>query len=394
MLKMGKYILIVILIVAFSGAISFETVNILPTKQIFILLVFSLFIIGVLNTFKRGVYTIGKKKVVVIFIFFIYLFITFLNSVILHKVFFLDYLVAYLSFIYILILYSLHGKISINPKQFKQFYVILVFLFFFKYISSFLLCHIDRPGIFTENNYELLFLALISFAYYHKFKKIPKYLLIMLIIIFMIGSSRSGILILIVLLTFIYSNNLKGKHIFKICFFIMLSVFLLIIVLLKRHSTSIENIDRFRFLLIFIHEIRNWNLINFIMGKHPLTPLSYESCQALSFYKSLFSYSGKNICYAIILHMYILRVIFNHGFLGLISVFWAIYNILRFSGYTKKETIIIISFLIINGLSVSSVNSIFTILGLLILISVNNSVNNIFKSKILRIPKQDISNEM
>ena len=364
----GKFIIGFILVLAVFGIFSIYNFNVLPTKFLLIVLVSLLCILFLSTTLIRGRVIVNKYLFVITTISVFYIFVTFLNSVILHKVYFLDYCIAYLSFFYLIVLSILYNKIPIDPRIFKKFFYILLCFFFLKYLITRIFGFMNRPGIFTENNYELLFLAFLILAYHHIYKKISFLWIVIIFSIYILSESRSGILILATLLIFIFSDFSRKKDLLRFfIIFIVSSISVFMVMKYRMASLSIEDTDRFRFFLVFLREIKGWNILNFLFGKHPLTPLSYQSCQELSFYKSLFSYSGKNICYAIILHAYVLRVLFNHGILGFIFVFYSVYKIILLSGYSNKEAFLVLLLLLINGLSVSSINNIFSVLGLLFL---------------------------
>jgi len=363
---LGILFISLFVVLAIFGIISFRTYNIIPAKFLLLSVIFFSFFIILLFSLTK--FRFHKDIVLITIISMIYLMITYINSVLIHKNYFLDYIVEYLSFIYLIIIAFLYNKIKINLKQFKIFFKILIFLFLIKYSISQIFGLMSRPGIFTENNYELLFLSLLILAYYHIFRNLPIFLIILLAIIYILAESRSGILLFSILLIFMYADFSKKRNFFIfIIIFIFSIISILIVFKYRMANLSIENVDRFHFLMIFLKEIQDWNFFDFMFGKHPLSPLSYESCKELSFYKSLFSYSGENICYSVILHSFLLRVIFDHGILGFLFLFSSIYRIILISGYSKKESFLVLVLLFINGISVSSLNNVFTLAGILFL---------------------------
>jgi len=371
----GNLLIALILLLAIFGFLYLNGWNLLPSKLLLISVVLMIFFMDLLLSLISGrTFTVYKTVIFVILFSVMYISVNFLHSVVWHKVYYLDFFTAYLSFIYLIIIAFLYNKIKIDVILFRRFFFTLLFLIAIKYSLSKALGFMHRPGIFTENNYELLFLALLILAYYHVFGEIPPLLLSLIFTIYVLAESRSGILELSCLLTLLYAK-FSNKKAFLISLIVFITSVSATIIILKYRtsSMSIEDIDRFHFLMVFLREIQNWNIWDYLFGKHPLTPLSYESCQELSFYKSLFSYSGNDVCYAVILHSFVLRVLFNHGVIGMVFIFWAISRLLLLSGYSRKEALTVIFLLIINGLSVSSVNNIFTVIGILFLTNLGNS---------------------
>lgn len=139
---------------------------------------------------------------------------------------------------------------------------------------------------------------------------------------------------------------------------------------------GIEDIDRYRFLIILFYEIRDWDLINYLLGSKPITPLSQASCNSLSYYESLFSHSGDGSCYSVILHSYIMRTFFDHGILGIAFHLAFLWYVLGAAKYTHRERICITGVILASGTSVSSLNSIYTVLALAIAVAINRDSNN------------------
>ena len=132
---------------------------------------------------------------------------------------------------------------------------------------------------------------------------------------------------------------------------------------------GLEEIDRYRFMMVFLNEIRSWGVFNYLFGSVPLTPLSPQSCASLSFYEGMFSSAGTGECYSVILHAYLLRVIFDQGIIALLLMLGFIWTGLGSANYTNRQKYCIIGVLMISGVSVSSVNSVFSAIALAIAFS-------------------------
>jgi len=153
------------------------------------------------------------------------------------------------------------------------------------------------------------------------------------------------------------SNFVVSSGIGFILFGVVIAVFID-----RLDGRAVESIDRFKFLNNFVIETKGWRLIDYIIGAPRLSPLSENVCDNLRYYSSLFSLSGDGSCYAVIFHSYILRAIFDHGVLGLLMLFYVVFYKLKISGYTQKDSLVFIAVLLLNGLSVSSFNSVYFVL--------------------------------
>jgi hypothetical protein len=168
---------------------------------------------------------------------------------------------------------------------------------------------------------------------------------------------------------FLFVITEKGTR-YKIIFLLGGGIFVLTLgfyVFLSR-SSSIEEIDRYKFMQIFFYETKDWSIFQYMIGAPRITPLSDYAQKALSPWENLFSYSGNGDCYSVILHSYLLRVIFDHGIIGLICIIFFTYKILMMSNVNKKIIWVTIAIFMLNGLSVSSFNSVFFPISMIFLI--------------------------
>ena len=167
-----------------------------------------------------------------------------------------------------------------------------------------------------------------------------------------------------------YEKKLSFKTL--IGFIIFAFIFSLsIIVLMQRLGGGIESFDRFVFFQYFLNDISNWSFSDYFFGNLPLTPMSANTCNGLNFYYTLFSQKNDGTCYSVVLHSYILRMIYDHGFFGLFFVLYFIFKALRTVGYNVKLCLTVLGLILINGLSVSAFNSVFCFLGLLFFLVVD-----------------------
>lgn len=287
----------------------------------------------------------------------------------------LDFLLAYKAFLYVCILSLFIGKRLCSRDSLIAFYWVLLGAFAIKYGYSILL-GLDakmrlRPGLFVENNFELVFIILLYYRLRHCFKNSFIAFIPLFAIVFLSGS-RSAILAVgaVYVFTFIREWNVRTTAAMAATFAIAAVGYELF---LSRTQDGFENIDRFRFLMVFLHEMQNYGALGYIFGAPRITPLSAGSCDLLSFYSGLFSFSGDStLCYSVILHSYILRVVFDHGLIGFVFLNAFVLLGIRKAGGSLRDVLCVALVLIISGLSVSSFNSIFSALALALLFTKNS----------------------
>tara|TARA_R110001583_G_scaffold142130_2_gene294411 strand:+ start:1195 stop:1965 length:771 start_codon:yes stop_codon:yes gene_type:complete len=224
----------------------------------------------------------------------------------------------------------------------------------------------NRPILFYENNFELMFLALLLYLYFVLKGKVEFIYQFIIGLTFLLSASISGLIILFFVLFFINYNIIVKKIFYLVPIFVALCL-VAASVIAQRTGGEIDltkNV-RFKFLLIFLNETKDWNFFDFLVGSDRISALSREACSSLSYWQSLFSYKNDGTCYSVILHSYILRVIYDHGVLGLFFIIGYLFKLIKVAKYKSKHAFVIIGVVFINGLSVSSFNSIYFIMGLL-----------------------------
>lgn len=341
----------------------------------------------------------------------IYLVVTFGIATFVTHTHVLDYLQAYKAFFYVVLLCSFIGESLFKKEHLIKFFYFLLCLFFIKYGYSRLI-GLDvwvslRPGVFTENNFELVLLVLLLYLVLPDIEWKGVSFTAVMFIIFLSGSRSAFLCFLSV---YFFSVFRLGKGFIKQ----WLLLFPLLIALgfgivsdrmgvslgsgeseevsptpsmptqrdqpgsLGSEGNEVQepptfrsilergaSIDRVRFLIYFLDDTDGWRWWNVMLGTKPLTPLSEETCEALSFWSDMYSFSGDGSCYSVILHSYIIRVIFDHGVLGLLFLIAFTAYALRQSGYTRADVLCVLGVLLATSLSVSSFNSVFFILSMI-----------------------------
>ncbi len=299
-------------------------------------------------------------------VIFVYIIGSLIYATQIHSHYILDFFLIYKSFIYLFFLTLIVGKIVLNKNNIKIFINIIFILFLLKYSLSHLFNFIHRPFIYTENNFEIMFIATLYLYVSLNYKEKKGIYLLLFGIITFLSFSRSGIGIFVFVALMSYINKISIKLVIGALFMSPILIFLMYFIFVSR-GDGIENLDRLNFLRVFFNETSHWTAMEYFLGSPRITQLDYSSCQELSFYEVLFSKSGNGDCYSVIFHSFILRVIFDHGILGFIFILYVTFKLLTLSNIPKKTTYIFIGIFVLNGLSVSSFNSVFFPLSMILL---------------------------
>ncbi len=276
-----------------------------------------------------------------------------------------DFLMVYKAFIYLIIMCFFINKQFIQVKDFFKFFKFFLFIFLVKYLIDRFVFYDARPTLFAENNFELMFLILLFYLYYIVKGKVSFLYQGILSIIFLISGSISGILILLFIL-FIVNYEIIIKKIHFILPISIILFLLMISVIAERTGGTVDFTQntRYNFFMVFLDETKDWSFLNFLVGSDRISSLSDAGCKSLWYWQELFSYKDDGTCYSVIFHSYLLRAIYDHGIIGLSFLVFFIYKIIVISGYKPKQAWVVLGIVLINGLSVSSFNSIYFILGI------------------------------
>ena len=285
-----------------------------------------------------------------------------------------DFLIIHKIFIYLSLLVCL-GRIQIfTNNTVIWIYRILVIGMLVKYSLSHLLGIDDRPGFFTENNFEIMlllfvFLSVVKIKHAFTFKDI-----LLILIVLLLSGSRSGILAFASLFIFMDLTRYGITRFMKFIGGIVVLIASLGLFILRLDSMSVEDIDRFKFFLVFLKETSTWGIWEWVFGAPAITALSSESAKFFNYYYLLFSNHDEGVAFSLLFHSFILRMLFDHGFFGLLFVVFSTWFIMKKSGLEKTDLLGVISVLAVNSLSVSSLNSIYAILGILVLMSTSMNI--------------------
>ena len=269
-----------------------------------------------------------------------------------------DFVIIYKVFLYIILLINVR-KDFFSVHHLQVFFKFLVSFFFIKYLLSRFIFGINRPGIFVENNFELLLLISVFFLHVYHGLYLERFYKGAFFLVILLSGSRSGLVCTLFSYAMLILFKLDKKLLLKMLVFFILGAFSVVVFYQRLAGGDIHSIDRFVFLNIFLQEIRDFSFYNYLFGADIITSLSDGACSQLSFYSSMFSTSDSKNCFSVVLHSFVLRSFFDHGLVGFFLVLISFYYILTKSGYSKYFSFVIVLMFVLNGLSVSSFNSVY-----------------------------------
>lgn len=277
-----------------------------------------------------------------------------------------DFLLWFKPYYYLIILaYVCSRSQFIDIKFTELIFKFLLVIALLKYNIARFIFNIPRPGLFTENNFEII-LFVILYIFLQTYKRVPIYWSLSLALLIILSGSKSGFLIL---LFAIVSIQKKVFHTVLICTVLIPAILLITFAISPRifEILDITSLDRFMFLSVFYSEFMSNSTEQMIFGRYPMTPLGYESCTQLNFYKNLFSDFDTYTCFPVILHSFFLKSVLEHGILGVFFIIVGYYGLLRVRGYAAKLTVTLVVLLCLNGLSVSGFSNTYAMFGLTLL---------------------------
>ncbi len=302
-----------------------------------------------------------QRQIFVPFLMFsLYFLISFTYAVVYKADHLLDFLLSFKVIVYFIIICFSVGKKMGGEKAFVYFFRMVLAFFFLKYSLSVLLKLNMRPLVFRENNFELLFFVLLFYLKYILIGKVRNVEWFLVTVILVLSLSRSALpLYFIVASAIVFERVSLKKVLIAVPFVTVLAGIFIMILLNRPGGGGLENIDRIVFMQVYINEALNMPFWNFLFGAERISPLSPQACERLSFYKELFSYNNDGTCYSVILHSFVLRALYDHGLILFLGILYITYYMLRVAKYSKKESFVVTLVVLLNGLSVSSFNSYF-----------------------------------
>jgi hypothetical protein len=228
-----------------------------------------------------------------------------------------------------------------------------------------------RTGLLLENNFELaMYAGLVVIVYRHVRPAWRIWLLALFGATTLLSESRSGIIAFAIVAVYAFtqvpSKRLVLQYVFACALFavgaVVLSVFN------ERANASSYAVDRLNFFEKFQNETSSWNVLDWAIGSTPITPLSPATCAELNAYDRLYSSTGDGSCYSVILHAFLMRVVFDAGIIGLLLAFGVIIYLMYRAGVEWRIAAALLLIAVSNSFSVSGPNNPYVIVPVLLAI--------------------------
>lgn len=284
-----------------------------------------------------------------------------------------DFLLAYKAFVYLLLMAFFVGSSLFDGHRLARVTTFLVVVFLAKYGYSVALGLADRPGVYMENNFELIMLLGLVYLAHPYLGALRHWVFAGLAVTVLLSGSRSAALGLVCVYVFLYLRTRSRGWPLHVGGVAVVGWAVLSLFSARAAQDSGVELDRVVFLHTFQYEVRSWPLWEFVTGSFPLTPLSAGSCGSLSFYVPLFSKTDPGVCYSVILHSFLLRAVFDHGLLGLVLLYGLLWLGLRRSAATVRDSLALLGLITLSALSVSAFNSVFAAIVLAVAMGLDRS---------------------
>jgi hypothetical protein len=284
-----------------------------------------------------------------------------------------DFVQAYKSYIYLVALAFFVGRSVFDQRRLAWLAQVLVAVFLLKYGYSVALGLSDRPGVYIENNFELIMLLGLVHLAWPALGARRNLVFLALAATVLLSGSRSAALGLLCVYVPLYvrtSNRTWPLHVAGVA---AVGYAVFAIFSSRAAQDGATQLDRLVFLDTFLYEVRDWPLWQFLTGSFPLTPLSPGSCGSLSFYEVLFSQTDPGTCYSVILHSFVLRAAFDHGVLGLALLYGLVWLGLRRSAVPVRDAVALLALITVSGFSVSAFNNVFVTIVLAVAMGMDRS---------------------
>jgi hypothetical protein len=284
-----------------------------------------------------------------------------------------DYLLAYKSFVYLVLLSFFVGRSFFSGARLARLATVLVAVFLAKYSYSVALGLADRPGVYMENNFELIMLLGLVYLAHSYLGARRHWVFAGLAVTVLLSGSRSAALGLVCVYVFLYVRTRSRTWPFHVAGVGVVGWAVLALFRARAAQDSGAELDRLVFFQTFQYEVRHWPLWEFMTGSFPLTPLSPGSCGSLSFYDELFSKTDPGLCYSVIFHSFLMRAVFDHGLLGLVLLYGLLWWGLRRSRVAARDACALLGLITLSALSVSAFNSVFVAIVLAVAMGLDRS---------------------
>ncbi|NYJ17431.1 hypothetical protein HNR11_001965 [Nesterenkonia sandarakina] len=216
----------------------------------------------------------------------------------------------------------------------------------------------ERPGLLTESNYDIALYSGLTIVCYRHMGRSRALMILLLGLIVILSGSRSGAVTFFIVALFAVFQARNSSLILKYLMACAIPLLAWVpLMVFQARSAGGVSIDRLGFLDVFLAETSDWSPLNWLFGTTPLTPLSSSACNSLSYFQGLFSTAGDGSCYSVILHAFVLRIVFDAGIVGLVFAIAILWYTMRRAGLNRFMTLTFLAIVIANGLSVSGLNN-------------------------------------
>lgn len=232
-----------------------------------------------------------------------------------------------------------------------------------------------RPGLLTENNFELALFAGLVIVLYRFLGRGRIWAVLLMGALNVLSGSRSGAIAFLILALFAITQAKNATLFVKYVLALVVPAVVLVPVWIFDQRSGVGGqLDRLNFFDVFMAETSKWDLFTWTFGTAPITPLSLDACSRLSYYQSLFSSDGDGTCYSVILHAFLMRVVFDAGILGLVIAFAVAWWMMRRARVQFGIAVALIAVAFTNSFSVSGLNNSYVALPILLSIVTVTSV--------------------
>lgn len=307
----------------FKGA---TTASLVFDSYIFFVFLFSVFSFKLRFSLKLFVFSLSVLFYIIVTVYLFFLRAPDFGFVeVLRSIRPLYYLVIFALMISYMELNAKRKSFTFEFRKYKVFVGTLSFIFLITYLVQAIILNVERPRLYSENNYEIpsLLILLVGLSIYSK-KLLAldsygeKKTTIVITLVTFLSLSKSAVLELVALFLgkLVEIKSSLPQLLISVvgCLIITYFAYDIIASRLSRLDT-IESLDRFRFLLFFLSDFSRGGALELFFGYGVASELPSSTCSALSYYiPKLFSSPG--YCNSIIYHSLILRVIYDFGIFG------------------------------------------------------------------------------
>ncbi len=265
-------------------------------------------------------------------------------------------------FVYLSIVLVFFRNVNIPPLELLGALISLLFVYCY---DKFILSN-DRPEWLIENNFEVILITMIFVKITGlQLKTSNSLCFIIYILIVLLSGSKSGLIIMGVLLflTLIRLNFNLGALIFVLSNAIVIYIF--------NSGTYLEmfSFDRFLFAIDFYDELNHQSFLDLLLPNIKPESLNLQSNLFLEYEDLMIG----NEFYSTAFHGMNLRLIYDFGVLGFFLIMYFENRILRAmtNNYLSSIAILVI---LLNGFSVSGINSDYWFLSLFVISDGENKV--------------------